>query len=194
MRGQVDLRQVRLCHLLPNEGERRNEVLDQVECRPMCRPERRLGVRGQLLELLRRLHDGWLYAVPERRVPRRLLLTCLASPWGARRASPGSTALTLATLALAGSLGVPGCQQSTAARPAHPGTATGAIKLVSLGHTTAAGIEQLFGAADERAADGALAYRFERTRRGDDRRRIEVETVTFRFERGLLSKICRTRS
>ena len=63
-----------------------------------------------------------------------------------------------------------------------------------LGQTTPSDIEQWFGVADERMADGALVYRFERTRQRGERLQAEAETVTFRFANGRLAKICRTRS
>jgi hypothetical protein len=58
------------------------------------------------------------------------------------------------------------------------------------GQTTPAEILGVFGEPDESAPDGALVYHGRQvgTRpRGD-------ETVTFRFQRGVLSKVCRTRS
>jgi hypothetical protein len=97
-------------------------------------------------------------------------------------------------MALAGALAVAACRAGDPAHSHRPDRAADAVKQVSLGHTTAAGIEQLFGPADQRAEDGALVYRFERARGDADRRRFEVETVTFRFTRGVLSKVCRTRS
>jgi hypothetical protein len=43
-------------------------------------------------------------------------------------------------------------------------------------------------------ADGALVYRFERTRQHGERMQTEAETVTFRFAGGKLASVCRTRS
>ena len=97
-------------------------------------------------------------------------------------------------LMLASALAVAACDGTRPTQGHRPGLAADAIKLVSLGQTTTTGLEQLFGPADERGEDGALVYRFERMRGDGDRRRIEVETVTFRFAGGVLSKVCRTRS
>jgi len=66
------------------------------------------------------------------------------------------------------------------------------IRQVSLGQTTAADAERLFGAADDSQPDGSLVYRFARTRSRDGQE--STETVTLRFANGVLSKICRTRS
>jgi hypothetical protein len=68
-----------------------------------------------------------------------------------------------------------------------------AIRQVHLGQTTAGDLEQQFGTPDERAADGALVYRFATTRTRGDRTRTEEESVTFRFADGRLAKICRAR-
>src|SRR5436309_4389273 len=62
------------------------------------------------------------------------------------------------------------------------------LEQMSFGQSTPADVERVFGAADERPPDGSLVYRTE------DRRRRETESVTFRFEGGVLSRICRTRS
>jgi hypothetical protein len=95
---------------------------------------------------------------------------------------------------LLSAIAVAACGASHPTQGHRPGRAADAVKQVSLGHTTAAGLEQLFGPADERGQDGELVYRFERVRTDGDRRRVDVETVTFRFDRGVLSKVCRTRS
>ena len=110
----------------------------------------------------------------------------LAAPRGRRR--------TTRALVLSGAFALAACRAGDPAHSHRPDRAADAVKQVSLGQTTAAGIEQLFGPADERPEDGALVYRFERARGDGDRRRLEVETVTFRFTRGVLSKVCRTRS
>lgn len=93
-------------------------------------------------------------------------------------------------LVLAGMLGVAGCEQEAASRPHRPPSPGAAIAQVSIGRTTPAEIEHLFGVADDRALDGALVYRFDR----GERHQFEMETVTFRFEHGVLSKVCRARS
>jgi hypothetical protein len=46
---------------------------------------------------------------------------------------------------------------------------------------------------DERAADGALIYRFDTTRARRGQTYAEAEIVTFRFANGKLTKVCRTR-
>ena len=58
------------------------------------------------------------------------------------------------------------------------------------GQTTPADVQNALGAPDERAADGALVYRERRVGSPGSRR----ETVTFRFQDGVLRKVCRTRS
>jgi hypothetical protein len=65
---------------------------------------------------------------------------------------------------------------------------------VAVGQTTAADIEQRFGRADERPPDGSLVYRFRKAHHEGSRLDTETETVTLRFERGVLQKICRARS
>lgn len=66
-----------------------------------------------------------------------------------------------------------------------------ALEHVQLGRTTATDIERTFGTPDERAADGAMVYHAEvSTGHGVAR----LETVTFRFERGVLSKLCQNRA
>jgi hypothetical protein len=77
---------------------------------------------------------------------------------------------------------------------ARPRNAAEAVRQVHLGQTTPSDIEQRFGVADERMADGALLYRFERTRQHGEHMQTEAETVTFRFAGGKLAKVCRTRS
>jgi len=62
---------------------------------------------------------------------------------------------------------------------------------VKLGETTPAAVEQLFGTPDQRAADGALVYESQRKRPSG---KLEKETTTFRFEGGVLSKVCQSRS
>ena len=64
------------------------------------------------------------------------------------------------------------------------------LKRVTLGQTTADQVERLFGAPDERGPDGSLVYRAPITRADAPAR---TESVTFRFESGVLSKICRDR-
>jgi hypothetical protein len=103
--------------------------------------------------------------------------------------------LTLIALALAGAMGMWACGGADPAPAAHrPRDATDAIRQVHLGQTTPRGIEQQFGVADERTADGRLVYRFETTRKRGGRIETEAETVTFRFAGERLSKVCRTRS
>src|SRR5262245_33250481 len=58
---------------------------------------------------------------------------------------------------------------------------------VVLQHTTPAEVEAAYGAADEHGADGSLVYRAVTIQR-------HPESVTFRFQDGVLSRICRARS
>lgn len=62
---------------------------------------------------------------------------------------------------------------------------------VKLGTTTPADVERLFGAPDQRAEDGALVYESQHARRSGT---VDHETTTFRFEGGVLSKVCQSRS
>jgi hypothetical protein len=103
-----------------------------------------------------------------------------------------SLRLTLIALAFASAVGGWSCGHGEAA--ARPRTAAEAVRQVHLGQTTPTDIEQRFGVADEKTADGALVYRFETTRQRGERMQKEAETVTFRFAGGKLAKVCRTRS
>jgi hypothetical protein len=58
---------------------------------------------------------------------------------------------------------------------------------VVLQHTTPAEVEALYGAADEHGADGSLVYRAVTVQR-------HPESVTFRFQDGVLARVCRARS
>jgi len=104
----------------------------------------------------------------------------------------GSVRAALIALALASAAGGWSCQRGEAAPDRRP-SAADAIGQVHLGQTTPIDVEQLFGVPDQRAADGALTYRFETTRKRGERVRAEAETVTFRFANGKLTKVCRTR-
>ena len=99
----------------------------------------------------------------------------------------------LIALALA-SAGGGWSQRGDAAAERRLSRATDAIRQVQLGQTTPSDIEQRFGVADERMADGALVYRFETTRKRGEHLQTGAETVTFRFAGGKLAKVCRTRS
>ena len=68
------------------------------------------------------------------------------------------------------------------------------IARVRLHETTPADIRAALGDPDEQASDGSFLYRFTAPHGHGTARRIEDETVRFRFEAGTLSKICRTRS
>jgi len=76
--------------------------------------------------------------------------------------------------------------------PAQRRDAATLVERVTIGRTTADAVEQQFGIADEHAPDGALVYHLPAAghERGEGDRN---ETVTFRFERGVLSRICRAR-
>jgi hypothetical protein len=93
--------------------------------------------------------------------------------------------LPLAMGILAGSCG--GSVES-ARSPSHV-VSIEALRQMQLGKTTPSDVEQTFGAPDERGADGALVYRADvAVRHGN----VRAETVTFRFENGTLSKLCRS--
>ena len=91
-------------------------------------------------------------------------------------------------------MGTWSCDRGDAASARRPRDVTDAIRQVHLGQSTPGDIEQRFGVADERSADGSLKYRFETTRQRTGRAEAVEETVTFRFTNGKLAKICRTRS
>ena len=112
---------------------------------------------------------------------------------GASGRASVSPRLILIALALAGAVGGWSCGHGEAA-PARPRNAAEAVRQVHLGQTTPSDVEQRFGVADEKTADGALVYRFETTRQRGERMQTEAETVTFRFAGGKLARVCRTRS
>jgi len=105
-----------------------------------------------------------------------------------------SLRLTLTAIALAGAMGGWSCNRGDPASARRPRDAADAIRQVRLGQTTPSDVEQRFGVADQRSADGSLEYRFETTRRRTGRAEAVEETVTFRFANGRLARICRTRS
>ena len=78
---------------------------------------------------------------------------------------------------------------SASSRPADDGAQTqrhvrsADLDKIRLGETTPSEVEQLFGAPDVRGADGSITYGTAPA----------APTVTFRFENGTVSKICRTR-
>ena len=113
---------------------------------------------------------------------------------GASGRASVSPRLILIALALAGAVGGWSCQRGEATSARRPRDATEAIRQVQLGHTTPSDVEQRFGVADEKTADGPLVYRFETTRQRGEHMQTEAETVTFRFAGGKLARVCRTRS
>jgi len=68
------------------------------------------------------------------------------------------------------------------------------MERVKIGQTTPQEIERQFGPPQGREEDGAMVYQSEKVHRHGDERQVEHETTTFRFERGVLSRVCRTRS
>jgi len=85
-----------------------------------------------------------------------------------------------------------GCGAGDAPPTERPRDAAALVARVAIGRTTADDITRQFGVADERAPDGALVYHLRDA--GQDRgKRDRSETVTLRFERGVLSRICRAR-
>ena len=99
----------------------------------------------------------------------------------------------LIALALASAGGGWSCQRGDAAADRRPSSATDAIRQLQLGQTTPSDLEQRFGVPDERAADGALTYRFDTTRQRGGQTQAKAEIVTFRFANGKLAKVCRKR-
>ena len=86
-----------------------------------------------------------------------------------------------------------GCEREVSSSR-RPRGASDLVRHMTVGQTTAADIEQRFGLPDDRPPDGSLVYRFRRVPHEGARGDTETETVTLRFERGVLQKICRTRS
>jgi len=86
-----------------------------------------------------------------------------------------------------------GCARD-ASQSRRPRNASDLVRQVAVGQTTAADIEQRFGHADDRPPDGSLVYRFRTAPHEGARVDTDTETVTLRFERGVLQKICRARS
>lgn len=85
-----------------------------------------------------------------------------------------------------------GCGAGDAQPTQRPPDAAALVERVTIGRTTADDITREFGVADERAPDGALVYHLRAA--GRDRGKADRgETVTLRFERGVLSRICRAR-
>jgi hypothetical protein len=91
---------------------------------------------------------------------------------------------------LVASVGIAACDRSVAeTKP--PRLPRDFHSRVTLGTTTPADVERLFGAPDQRAEDGSLVYGSDHTRPSG---KVEHETTTFRFDGGVLSKICQSRS
>jgi hypothetical protein len=86
-----------------------------------------------------------------------------------------------------------GCEGRNGGPTQRPRDGAAVVRRVTIGRTTPYDVEREFGVADEHAPDGALVYHLHAAGRDpgkDDR----SEAVTLRFERGVLSKICRARS
>ncbi|HZR79872.1 MAG TPA: hypothetical protein VFD92_02160 [Candidatus Binatia bacterium] len=95
--------------------------------------------------------------------------------------APIGSRLAVAAVALATLLSA--CQGRTAsAGTAERHVRSKDLAKLQIGHSAPQDVENLFGKADDREPDGSLVYRSSR------------ETATFRFENGVLAKICRTRS
>jgi outer membrane protein assembly factor BamE (lipoprotein component of BamABCDE complex) len=112
-------------------------------------------------------------------------------------AGRGRRALLVALAALAG------CETQTRTELRGHVVRRTALAALRLGETTADQIEARIGPPDERGSDGALTYRWEQVARTERRvaglvlggtEAIERHAVTFRFERGALSRICQSRS
>jgi len=97
-----------------------------------------------------------------------------------------------------------GCEQrSQTTLTGHPVRARDVAKL-TIGGSTAADVERVFGPPDERAEDGALVYRASAVRRsgrsfagflvGGTEEVLSQRTAKFRFADGVLTQVCRERS
>jgi hypothetical protein len=75
---------------------------------------------------------------------------------------------------------------------------------VTIGRSTVADVERVFGPPDERAPDGSLVYRATAVRRsarrlggvplGSSEEVVSRRTAKFRFADGILTQVCRERS
>jgi hypothetical protein len=195
--NQVDVRQARVRDLLQDDGQRRDEVLDEVEYRAMQAPAGRHLVRGHLRELLRRLHVERLRDLAERCFCRLIVLAwrTSAEARGGRRLLSGFRSFLVRLTPIACMLSAVvlcGCGGGDAPATQRARDADALVERVKIGRTTADDITRQFGVADEHAPDGALVYHLRAA--GQDRgKRDRSETLTFRFERGVLSRICRAR-
>ena len=86
-----------------------------------------------------------------------------------------------------------GCARDVA-QAQRPRNASDLVRQVAVGQTTAADVEQRFGLPDDRPPDRSLVYRFRAAPHDGPRVDTDTETVTLRFARGVLQKICRARS
>jgi len=78
------------------------------------------------------------------------------------------------------------------------------VAKLAIGRSTSDDVERLFGEPDERGGDGSLTYRATAVRRtghsvvgwamADAAEVVGQRSATFRFEGGVLSRICRERS
>jgi hypothetical protein len=103
---------------------------------------------------------------------------------------PGVRNALLACL-LGACVALAGCDRSVAHEVDHARIPADLHSHVKLGTTTEADVEKLFGAPDQKAEDGGLVYEEMRTRPSGKK---EKETTTFRFQGGVLHKVCQSRS
>jgi len=100
----------------------------------------------------------------------------------------------LLTVSLGAALLAAGCQSRVESEVRGRRIRSSDLERVAFGQTTASEVERLFGAPDERAPDGALTYHSSLVhRQGGAEQQVKAESVTFRFEDGVLSRVCRSR-
>jgi hypothetical protein len=98
-----------------------------------------------------------------------------------------------------------GCERSVVTEVRGHRIPAAQLRELRLQSTTPTEIETRFGQPDDRANDGALTYRYATVTRVRPRvaglalpirgrEQVIEHTVTFRFENGVLSRICQTRS
>jgi len=97
---------------------------------------------------------------------------------------------TLLACLLAACVALAACDRSVAREIEHPRIPRDLHSHLELGTTTPADVEHLLGVPDQRAEDGALVYESERKLQSG---KVDHQTTTFRFEGGVLSKVCQSR-
>lgn len=107
--------------------------------------------------------------------------------------------------ALAASLALAtGCERTSQTMLTGQAVRGSDLAKLTIGRSTAADVERILGAPDERGADGSLVYRATAVRRsfrsvagvplGSSEQVVGSRTARFQFAGGVLQKVCRERS